>query len=215
VSHDESLLVRLRAAARAQAGVTPLPNGPSSLIVRIAAARRRMLRLLDGFTDPSHRLVERERKRIQPSKGAEGTVSTTLGDNSDHAGFASVDEAERPDIDPEPVVTNGAGVDETAAPASAEATSADPPPEGRRPRARRRRGKRRTLPEPPAATWVMVAPGRFIRVEQPPSSRIETEAESESGPDPDREGAESPPDPPPGSPPDGGTEDGNEGPAGA
>lgn len=163
--HDESILTRLRDLTRAVVRI-PRTIGSTAPIASIAAARR-VVHMIMGrppfawFASVKRRLHEAiHGPASRPMPRAGDADPTGPGETSDRSGSSShLVEARAGQAD----AANDGSVSSRA---TREAVSADDPapPEAGKGR-ERRRVRRRSFPDPPAATWVMVAPGRFLRVE--------------------------------------------------
>jgi hypothetical protein len=133
-----------------------------------------------SVSNPLRARADRLRERFQSwslesiaiAASSGGADSAKLGDDTAPGGSIDREAPDRPGVPPASSsrAERPARTAESAGKGDAEetpATNADPArPEGRRSR-EKRRGRRKILPEPPTARFVMVAPGRYVRVEEP------------------------------------------------
>jgi hypothetical protein len=165
---------------------------PSVMILILAASGRWQLLISGLLSVPLFWLAQRLRRgTIRPpsDSGRVGTPDSTVAGLVGHQPASRGRDDEdflRPDSLPETgEATADAGLPEPVT-ADPDFSSAPGTPGAKTSRVReRRRNARRQAPEPPSARFVMVAPGRYIRVE-------ETEAGADACPGTDREATDNP-----------------------
>jgi hypothetical protein len=195
VRHDRIDSPRRRIPSRKHER-TLLAVFPSVLILILAASGRWQLLASGLLPVPLLWLAQRLRRgsiRPQSEAGSGSTLDSNvaglLGHQSSSRGGDDAAEGDLPRPDSLPDTGDVAFDAGLAGPvvAAADFSSATGTPGAKTSRIRdRRRCVRKQPLEPPSARFVMVAPGRYVRVE-------ETEAEAESCPATDREATDNPP----------------------